>query len=123
MERPQVKEMKLKKQLFGYAVVLFVVGAVAVFISRVPVVTVGDTTLRTGVLFGAATLVLLLPHVVSEYRSGNVRTAVQWGLFAVGIPLSLTSHTVVAAVGVAFVLSSLVLSLSIDRRFRRRSSE
>ena len=85
--------------------VLFGVATVAV--SSVPTVTVGTHSIRTSFAVGVVGGSLLVPAVVSHYRGGERRDALQWGLFAVGVPLSLTDHAFLPLVGVLAILGSL----------------
>ena len=95
--------------------VLVLVGGGAVVLARHPTVSAGGATARTGVVLSVVAGVALLPAVVSHARDGERRRALRWGLFAVGVPLSLAGGSL-AALGVLAVLGSLVVDRGVDRR-------
>lgn len=92
-----------------------VVGVGAVALARYPAVTVGEVTARTGVVIGVIAGLALLPAVVSHARDGERRRALRWGLFAVGVPLSLAGGALAWA-GVLAVVGSLAVGWTVDRR-------
>lgn len=96
---------------------VLVVGG-TLLVARVPTLSIGGVTVRTGALAGVIGGLLIVPSVVSHYRSGEYRDGVQWGLFAVGIPLSLAGSMGLSWVGVLLLLLSLGVGADVDRRVR-----
>jgi len=102
-------------------VVLF--GGLTVVFASVPTVSIGTRSVKIAVVVGVLAGVLLAPAVVSNYRDGERRDAFQWGLFAVGVPVSLTDHAFLPWVGVLSIFASLGVGLEVDRwLFERLSS-
>jgi hypothetical protein len=104
-------------QKFSGLAVLLVVGLVGVaVVARVPTISAGSVTVRTALLFGMLCGLLLVPSIVSHYRSGERRSALRWGLFAIGIPVSLLAQSGLAWLGVIAVVASLAVGWEVDRR-------
>lgn len=101
---------------FGYVVLLVFIAGGALVVTQFPTLSVGSATIWTPVLIGLVSGILLVPYIVSRYRSGENRESIRWTLFAVGIPLSLTQRSPFNVVGVLAVLLSLAIAWEIDRR-------
>ncbi|GAB6862645.1 hypothetical protein ACFR97_16080 [Haloplanus litoreus] len=104
----------------GILVVL--IGGGVLVISSAPTVSIGGYTVPTGFTAGVLGGFFLLPAIVSHYREGEQRESLQWGLFAIGIPLSLTDQAVLLWIGLLAILGSLGVGWKIDRRIRGRIS-
>ncbi|MFC6941218.1 hypothetical protein ACFQE8_14795 [Salinirubellus sp. GCM10025818] len=104
----------------GILVVL--IGGGVLVISSAPTVSIGGYTVPTGFAVGVLGGLFLLPAIVSHYRDGEQRESLQWGLFAIGIPLSLSDQAVLPWIGLLAILVSLGVGWQIDRRIRGRIS-
>ena len=105
----------------GALTVFIAVGAIV--ITQVPTVSVNEITVRTPVIVGLISGILLVPSIISHYRSRNNRKAIRWALFAFGIPLSLTQRSPFNLLGVLAVLLSVALAWDIDHRLFRTTSQ
>ena len=101
-------------------VLVVLIGGGVLVISSAPTVSIGDYTVPTGFAIGVLGGLFLLPAIVSHYQDGERRESLQWGLFAIGIPLSLTDQAVLSWIGLLAILGSLGLGWQIDRRIRGR---
>ncbi|WP_380678257.1 hypothetical protein [Salinigranum sp. GCM10025319] len=102
---------------------VLVVGG-ALVVARVPALSIGGVTARTGAIAGVVSGLLLVPSVVSHYWSGEYLRGARWALVAVGVPLSLARSTGLSWLGVLLLLLSLGVGAVVDRRVRatRRGS-
>ena len=101
---------------------LGLVGGGAIVVTRFPTLTIGTASIQTSFVGGVLAELLVLPSVVSHYKSGEQRKSLQLGLFAVGIPLSLMDHTLLPWFGVLAVLGSLGVGWEVDRRLLEETS-
>ena len=83
----------LNSRIVRLTMFLGLVGGGAIVVTRFPTLTIGRASIQTSFVGGVLAGLLLLPSVVSHYQGGEQRKPLQWGLFAVGIPLSLIDHT------------------------------
>ncbi|NLV09656.1 hypothetical protein GOC74_06900 [Halomicrobium mukohataei] len=88
----------------------------AALLAWLPALSVRGVRVPTGVALGLVAGLALVPSIVSHHRSGETREAVQWGLFAIGVPLSLTQQGLLTWVGVAAVIFSVGVGQEVDRR-------
>lgn len=100
----------------GWAVAAVGVLLGAVAFALYPAVTVAGVTVPVGFVAGVVAGLLLLPSIADQYRGGDRRRALQWGLFGVGVPLSLTAVPVVREIGLLAVLGSAALAWKVDER-------
>jgi FtsH-binding integral membrane protein len=104
-------------QLGGFALL---VGVAAVVFHVVPTVSVAGTPVRTALLVASLGGLLALWVAVGEYRGGRPRTALWYGSFGVGIPLSLVEGAILPWVGVFLLAVGLAVVWDVDRRLGRR---
>ena len=105
-----------RSNLFGPVTFIVLIAIGVVVVVQFPTLSVGGRTIQTPLLGGLISGILLVPSIVSHYRSGKKRTTIRWALLAVGIPLSLTQHSPFDWVGVLAVVLSLAVAWDIDRR-------
>ncbi|WP_435066728.1 hypothetical protein [Haloplanus sp. C73] len=104
----------------GILLVLVGVGALAV--SSAPTLSVGEYRVPVGLAIGTLSGLCLLVPALTHYRKGETRESLRWGLFAVGIPLSLLDHSILSWLGLLAIAGSLGVGWGVDRRIRRRVS-
>ena len=106
---------------FGYLVVV-AVGTLlcASVLVAVPQLGIADTTVPTQSVIGVVAGLLTLSVAVSELRDGDRRSALQFGLLGVGVPLALSEWHVVAPIGAALTLLSVPVAWRTDRWLRER---
>jgi len=114
--------MPSRDRLFRLGILVVLVGGGVFVISSAPTGSIGGYTVPTGFAVGMLGGVFLLPTIVSHYREGEQRESLQWGLFTIGIPLSLTDQTVLPWIGLFAILGSLAVGWQIDCRIHRRIS-
>jgi len=105
-----------RSNFFGAVAFLLLIAVGAVVVTQFPTLTVGGRTIQTPLLGGLISGILLVPSIVSHYRSGELRATARWAFFAVGIPLSLTQRSPFDWIGVLAVVLSLAVAWKIDRR-------
>ncbi|SEA40493.1 hypothetical protein SAMN04488065_3031 [Haloplanus vescus] len=108
--------------LFRPGILLVLVGVGALVISDAPMLALGEYRVSMGLLIGVLSGLCLLVPVISHYRNGETRESLQWGLFAVGIPLSLLNQAILSWLGLLVIAGSLGIGWGIDRRIRGRIS-
>ena len=106
----------LNSRIVRLTMFLGLVGGGAIVVTRFPTLTIGTASIQTSFVGGVLAGLLLLPSVVSHYKGGEQRNSLQWGLFAVGIPLSLMDHSLLPWLGVLAVIGSLGVGWEVDRR-------
>ncbi|GAB7093695.1 hypothetical protein JCM30237_08470 [Halolamina litorea] len=93
---------------------------VASTLAEVPQLRLAGTAIPTqfvvGVVAGGVTLVV----AVSMYRGGDRRSALQFGLLGVGVPLALTDWRGLATIGALLTLLSVPVAWRVDSRVRER---
>jgi hypothetical protein len=114
--------MPSRDRFLRLGVLVVLIGGGVLVISSTPTVSIGGYTVPTGFVVGVLGGLFLLPAIVSQYRDGERREPLQWGLFAIGIPLSLTDQTILPWIGLLAILGSLGVGWDIDRRIRGRIS-
>jgi hypothetical protein len=114
--------MSSRDSFHRLGVLAVLIGGGVLVISSPPTVSIGDYTVPTGFAIGVLGGLFLLPAIVSYYQDGERRESLQWGLFAIGIPLSLTDQAVLSWIGLLAILGSLGVGWKIDRRIRGRIS-
>lgn len=114
--------MPSRDHFLRLGILVALIGGGALVISSAPTVSIGGYTVPTGFAVGVLGGLFLLPAIVSHSREGEQRESLQWGLFAIGIPLSLTDQTVLSWIGLLAVLGSLGVGWQIDRRMHERIS-
>lgn len=92
----------------------------AVIISQIPRTTIGGLNLQTSFLLGILAGIFSLWTSQSAYRNGKKRTAIQFGLLGIGVPLALSGHAPLATFGAAMTVLSAGVAWRIDRRVRER---
>ncbi len=112
-----------RSTVFGSVILVALIAGGALVVAQFPTLSVGNVAIQTPVVVGLISGLLLVPSVVSQYRSGENRESIRWTLFAVGIPLSLTQRSPFDWVGVLAILLSLVVAWEIDRRIFRLTSQ
>lgn len=112
-----------RSNLFGPAVFVILIAVVVLAVAQFPTLSVGGWTIQTPLLGGLVSGILLVPSIVSHYRSGEQRATIRWALFAVGIPLSLTQRSPFDWVGIVAVVLSLAVAWEIERRLLPLTSQ
>jgi hypothetical protein len=105
-----------RSTVFGSVILVALIASAAWVVAQFPTLSVGNVTVQTPVLIGLLSGILLVPSILSQYRSGETRESIRWALFAVGIPLSLTRQSPFDWIGVLAVLVSLAVAWELDRR-------
>lgn len=96
---------------------------VASVIAEVPQLRLAGMTFPTQFLVGVVAGLLTLSVAVSQYRSGDRRSALQFGLLGVGVPLALSDWRALATLGTLLVLLSVPVAWRVDRRLRERIAD
>jgi len=112
-----------RSNLFGLIAFIILVAVGVLVVAQFPTLSVGRWTIETPLLGGLVSGILFVPSIVSHYRSGEKRETIRWGLFAVGIPLSLTQRSPFDWIGVLAVVLSLAVAWKIDRRLLQITSQ
>lgn len=89
----------------------------------VPQLGIADATVPTQSVVGVVAGVLTLSVAASELRDGDHRSALQFGLLGVGVPLALSGWQPVASVGAVLTLLSVPVAWQLDRRLRERFAD
>lgn len=93
---------------------------VASTLAEVPQLRLAGSSLPTQFVVGVGAGLFQLAVAVSEFRGGDRRSALQFGLLGIGVPLALSEWHVVAAVGAALTLLSVPVAWRTDRWLRDR---
>lgn len=104
----------------GILLVLVGVGALAV--SGAPTLSLGAYRVPMGLAIGGLSGLCLLVPAFTHLRTGETRESLRWGLFAIGIPLSLLNQSILSWLGLLALVGSLGVGWGVDRRIRRRVS-
>jgi hypothetical protein len=86
----------------------------------VPRLGVADTTVPTQFVIGVVAGLLTVSVAVSELRDSDHRSALQFGLLGIGVPLALSEWHLVVSVGAALTLLSVPVAWQTDRWLRDR---
>lgn len=116
---PRVYVRLSRSIVFGPAVLVALIAGGGLVLTRFPILSVGSVTIQTSMVVGLIAGILLVPSIVSQYRSRERRESIQWALFAVGIPLSLSQRSPFDWVGVLAVCLSIAVAWAVDRRLLR----
>ena len=89
-----------RSSAFRLLILAVCVGVGAIFFSRFPTVSVGGITMQTPFLAALIAGFLLIPTTISSYQSDNQRSAIQYGLIAIGLPIALLQYPALSWIGV-----------------------
>lgn len=92
---------------------------IASVLGEVPQLRLAGTTVPTQSVIGVAAGLLTISVAVSEFRSGDRRSALYFGLLGVGVALALSGWTLVASFGVVLTLLSAAVAWRVDSHVRR----
>jgi multisubunit Na+/H+ antiporter MnhB subunit len=87
---------------------------------ELPQLRLVGATVPTQFVVGVGAGVLTLALAVSEFSGGHHRSALQFALLGVGVPLALSGWRPVAAVGALLTLLSVPVAWQTDRWLRDR---
>lgn len=105
-----------RSSILGFSVLAVGIAGAAVFFSQFPTLSLGGITIQTPFLAALVAGFALVPTTVSEYRSGEQRSALQHGLIAIGLPIALMQYPVLPWVGLLAVWASVAVGWKVDRK-------
>ena len=93
---------------------------VAVTLAEIPQLRLAGVAVPTQSVVGAVAGVVTLAVAASQYRGGDGRSALYFGLLCVGVPLALSDWSALATLGAALCLLSVPVAWRADERLRAR---
>ena len=111
-----------RSSAFRFLILAICIGAGAIFFSQFPTVSIGGLTVQTPFLAALIAGLLLMPTTISSYRSDDQRSALQYGLIVIGLPIALLQYPAVSWIGILAIWVSVGVGWKLDRKIRSATS-